>query len=180
MAGKQVLVVDRTAQLGQRDNGFDRALAGQAEMVRGHVADIRTRIAAHDACAQQAVEQVAHTLAAAQVIEKLARQAKLLALNARIESVRGGERARGFAVIAEEMTRLSTAVAATNDTVQRLAGSLGGLLPKMAEQAHELSERADAFSSEAGRRLGELDRQVAALRGDVGSPPSGAGDDALP
>jgi methyl-accepting chemotaxis protein len=138
-----------------------------AEMVRGHVADIRTRIAAHDTCAQQAVEQVAHTLAAAQVIERLARQAKMLALNARIESVRGGEQARGFAVIAEEMTRLSTAVAATNDTVQRLAGSLGGLLPKMAAQAHELSERADAFSTEAGRRLGELDRQVAALRSDV-------------
>ena len=59
------------------------------------------------------------------LVQKLARQSKLLALNAAMEAARAGEHGQGFAVVASEVRRLS---AMSSEAAQRTEQVMGGVL----------------------------------------------------
>jgi methyl-accepting chemotaxis protein len=154
-------------RVGGGDHAVNRAIEDQSALLGEYAADIRQRVAEHDQLAQKAVAQAANTLAAGGEIATLARQAKMLALNARIEAVRSGDQVRSFAVIADEMARLSKAVAVANEQVQQLAASLGAILPAMAAQTSTLRQRAEDFAVRASEQIADLKGHVAAIRDDV-------------
>src|SRR5580692_6228848 len=72
-------------------------------------------------------------------IQKITKQMKMLAINAKIEATRAGEHGRGFSVVAEEVGSVGAMV----DTIAReleahLSGRVGDLqaaVEQMAEQA---------------------------------------------
>jgi methyl-accepting chemotaxis protein len=169
---------DVLGKMGSGDDAVTQTIAAQSEMVRDHVADMAARIIAHDEATQRAVDHVASTLSSAKVIATLTHQAKVLALNARIESARAGDQARGFTVIAEEMARLSKSVAETNHRVQQLASTLSDLLPLMAAQTRELRDRSERFAEQASSQIGTLDHHIAAMRDNIAATASGS-DDAM-
>jgi len=74
------------------------------------------------------------------LVQKLARQSKLLALNAAMEAARAGEHGQGFAVVASEVRRLS---AMSSEAAQRTEQVMGGVLRGI-EASRASSERSVA------------------------------------
>jgi len=74
------------------------------------------------------------------LVQKLARQSKLLALNAAMEAARAGEHGQGFAVVASEVRRLA---AMSSEAAQRTQQVMGGVLRGI-DESRASSERSVA------------------------------------
>jgi methyl-accepting chemotaxis protein len=98
------------------------------------------------------------------LVRKLARQSKLLALNAAMEAARAGEHGEGFAVVASEVRRLS---AMSSDAAERTESIVSGVLSGI-DQSRESAKRAVATAeavrdttSRASASFAEIERAVA-------------------
>lgn len=98
------------------------------------------------------------------LVRKLARQSKLLALNAAMEAARAGEHGEGFAVVASEVRRLATM---SSDAAERTEEIVNGVLSGI-EQSRESAGRAVSTAEEvrtatqrASDFFAEIERAVA-------------------
>jgi len=78
------------------------------------------------------------------LVRKLARQSKLLALNAAMEAARAGEHGEGFAVVATEVRRLA---AMSSDAAERTEEIVAGVLSAI-QQSRESASRAVATAEQ--------------------------------
>ncbi len=121
--------------------------------------DIGTGAAAIEQLAGASVE--VRTFVA--LVQKLARQSKLLALNAAMEAARAGEHGEGFAVVASEVRRLASMSADAAERTQRVVGEvLDGI-----ERSRASSERVAATMHEVrastrqgSESFGEIEKAV--------------------
>jgi methyl-accepting chemotaxis protein len=97
------------------------------------------------------------------LVQKLARQSKLLALNAAMEAARAGEHGSGFAVVAEEVRRLS---AMSSDAAERTERVVQGVLKGIAasrsssERTVETVRVVRGATEEGSRSFGDIERAV--------------------
>ena len=98
------------------------------------------------------------------LVRKLARQSKLLALNAAMEAARAGEHGEGFAVVASEVRRLS---AMSSEAAERTEAIVSGVLRGI-DQSRESARRAVGTAeavrestARASASFAEIERAVA-------------------
>ena len=98
------------------------------------------------------------------LVQKLARQSKLLALNAAMEAARAGDQGHGFAVVAEEVRRLA---AMSSDAAERTERVVSGVLQAIgesrtsSERTVETVRAVRGATEEGSRSFGQIERAVA-------------------
>lgn len=93
------------------------------------------------------------------VIEGIASQTDLLAMNAAIEAAHAGEAGKGFSVVSDEIRKLAESSAGQAKTVTSVLGRIGALVAKISEAAEIVS----AQFGDIGARIksaGERERSI--------------------
>jgi len=136
-------------------------LSGTTEILSDTIRHIQDIIdAVHDSSEKQSdlsdrlntlnneAEQIKHILG---MINDIADQTNLLALNAAIEAARAGEHGRGFAVVADEVRQLADrtqkALAEINSTISVVVQSIGDSSGTMMESATHMGRIAEESST---------------------------------
>ena len=98
------------------------------------------------------------------LVQKLARQSKLLALNAAMEAARAGEHGHGFAVVAEEVRRLA---AMSSDAAERTERVVGEVLRGVAQSRTSSGRTVETVravreaTQQGSRSFGQIEQAVA-------------------
>jgi len=158
------------------------AMDSDAQANEGHHAIEKLVGQVNEAAAvvREAAEQMNHLKSESEkisnivaVIKDIADQTNLLALNAAIEAARAGEAGRGFAVVADEVRKLSERTAISTGEISHMVSAIQhstGQVVSGVSHGVQLVDSSVAFAEQAGgaiAKLREMAQRVAKLVGDV-------------
>ena len=132
-----------------RESVSDRASAssgapvGEPESIKAHIDQFSESVSDMRGLAEETDRRLLGARQFVELIQSVAEQTKLLALNARIEAARAGDSGKGFEVVAGEVKSLSTQ---TQDAAESIGQSIEEILENsegFAEQMAKLDDRSN-------------------------------------
>jgi methyl-accepting chemotaxis protein len=131
---------------------------GASQQVMGWVSGVGGQLARID-------EAMRATQASNSRILDIAREVNMLAMNAKIEAARAGDRGRGFAVVADAVNALSAQTTSAARVISETVGSLAGEIATLRAEAEGVVGQAETGLRDlasAGTALEHLGRQASA------------------
>lgn len=155
------------------------AIEEQGVMLAVYLRNLEHALASQEKVAREALKQLTAVRRAGAQILEVSNQARMLAVNARIEAARlGGSDGGAFGVIASEMSSFAKNMQGQSDEIVQIVDGLTGSLPAIAEMIEELRAKTAGFSKEFGAKNTEVSSVIHQLQTTI----SGAlkeGDDRI-
>jgi|GEM_PF-211438 len=152
------------ASASQEANDSAQAIASAAERLSTTISHLSGQVnhsntAASNAAAQSRdarqqatrLEDVSQRIGSiVQLIERIAKETRLLALNANIEAARVGELGRGFAVVASEVKSLADQTNSATDDIRTEIHQMQAVIRRTAETIAEVADLVDVVTGDIG------------------------------
>lgn len=162
--------VEASARLAVRfgkDSEVGRAIAQQSEDMTAFVDRTTQRLREQRERAAELHDQLGRIMSAGERIRTIARETKIVTVNARIEAARLGSMGKPFVVIAEQLAQLADDVAVANRLVEQLASTMKDVMPRLAENSATLLADSERFWERFSGSLAQLERTQSQLHDDV-------------
>jgi len=162
-SAQQIEEIAGSVSVANKDANLGAALVKE---MSSDITELNTQLKASSESIKRVSQQSDNIQSVTKMIDEIAEQTNLLALNAAIEAARAGEQGRGFAVVADEVRTLA---ARTQDSVKEVVGIMEQLrlctssAVVMMEKSELRGEIVTKHAFEVGQSLQSIANQVVVI-----------------